>query len=213
MIGSALRSLIGHAGNLLGSGARAEALGKSETLSRAQILADLAGKSVAVVGNSRALAKGNHGANIDTADVVIRINRAPMPAPTSHGRRTDWLALATALPGSDIDRIRPGVILWMSHKRKRLRKWMIRYARFYLHPLAEHRSLADDLGAPPTTGLMVLNFVAGSSATSVQIYGFDFFASQSLTGRRAAHQVPHDFAAESAWVQKLLATDARFGLN
>jgi hypothetical protein len=55
--------------------------------------------------------------------------------------------------------------------------------------------------------------LARSPATSVDLYGFDFFASMSLSGRRTAAQVPHDFAAERAFVEALMARDARFTLK
>lgn len=49
------------------------------------VLGDLAGKRIALVGNARALADTRHGAQIDAADLVIRINRAPIPSAESHG--------------------------------------------------------------------------------------------------------------------------------
>lgn len=170
----------------------------------------LAGRSVALVGNARALADKTLGASIDAADIVIRINRAPMPAAASHGARTDWLGLATAIGGADLARIRPGRILWMSHKRKRLPWSVATTPGFYLHPLSDWAQLRDRLGAPPTTGLMLIDLLARSHARAIALYGFDFFASLSLTGSRTAAQVPHDFPAERAFVDALLARDPRF---
>src|SRR5690606_8233079 len=60
---------------------------------QAELLAAAAGRDIALVGNARALSTQRHGAAIDSAGLVVRINRAPMPAPESHGTRTDWLAL------------------------------------------------------------------------------------------------------------------------
>ena len=45
---------------------------------QAELLAAAAGKQVALVGNARALSGGRQGAAIDAADLVVRINRAPM---------------------------------------------------------------------------------------------------------------------------------------
>ena len=69
------------------------------------------------------------------------------------------------------------------------------------------------LGAPPTTGLLMIDLLSRSPATRVSLYGFDFFASQSLTGSRTAAQVPHDFAAERAFTLALMARDPRFHLR
>ncbi len=179
---------------------------------RAALQEELAGRSVAIVGNARALAEGDAGPLIDAADLVIRINRAPMPAARSHGTRTDWLALATRLSPTEEARIAPARILWMSHKRKRLPWRIAARPDFFLYPLAEFEALREQLQAPPTTGLMIIDFVARSQAAEVALYGFDFFASLSLTGRRSAAQVPHDFAAEKAFVDRLIKTDPRFRL-
>lgn len=169
---------------------------------------DFDGQRVALVGNARSLAAG--GAQIDAAEVVIRINRAPMPSAQSHGTRTDMLALATSLGLRDLIRIRPGRILWMSPKRKRLTWGLARSPGFYLHPQEDIARLARTLGAPPTTGLMMIDLLARSKAARVDLWGFDFFASLSLSGSRTAAQVPHDFAAEKAWVEALMDRDPRF---
>lgn len=179
---------------------------------QASLLATLQGKSVALIGNARSLADRTEGAAIDGADLVIRINRAPMPSALSHGSRTDWLALATSIGADDLDRIRPARLLWMSHKRKRL-DWRIATSPgFYLHPLPDYQRLRDRLMAPPTTGLMMIDLLAASDLARLDLYGFDFFTSLSLTGSRTADQVPHDFAAERAFAEALAARDGRIML-
>ena len=176
---------------------------------QADLLAEIQGKRVALVGNARSLTERDEGAEIDTADLVIRINRAPMPASRTHGTRTDWLALATSIGAEDLDRVRPGRILWMSHKRKRLPWALAQSDGFYLHPLSDWAALRDRLGAPPTTGLMMIDLLAASGLASLRLHGFDFFASLSLTGSRGVDQVPHDFTAEKAFVDRLLRDDKR----
>lgn len=173
------------------------------------LLADLEGLRVALVGNARALAGSRQGAAIDAADLVIRINRAPMPDPVSHGTRTDWLALAARLSDDDRARIAPQRILWMSPKRKRLDWRSASGAGFYLHPLGDYHALKDRLAAPPTTGAMMIDLLLRSRLASLTLHGFDFFASQSLSGSRTAEQVPHDFGSEAAWVADLTRRDAR----
>ena len=171
---------------------------------------DFAGH-VALVGNARSLTEA--GARIDAAGTVVRINRAPMPSTKSHGTRTDMLALAVRLPAGDLARLRPGRVLWMSPKRKRLTWELASSPGFYLHPQEDIARLRAALGAPPTTGLMMIDLLARSGAGRVDLWGFDFFASLSLSGRRTAAQVPHDFAAEKAFVQALITRDPRFVLH
>lgn len=173
------------------------------------ILGDLAGKRIALVGNARALADTSLGAQIDAADLVIRINRAPMPQAVSHGSRTDWLALAVRLHEDDRRRLHPHRLLWMSPKRKRLDWKTATSPGFYLHPLPDYAALKARIGAPPTTGAMLIALIAGSDMAALQLYGFDFFASLSLSGRRTADQVPHDFKGESDWVHSLMLADPR----
>jgi len=176
---------------------------------RADLFAEVQGKSVALVGNARALADTDAGPRIEAADLVIRINRAPMPAAESHGCRTDWLALATSIPRPDLARIDPERILWMSPKRKRLSYAVATSPGFYLQPLPDIARLTATLGAPPTTGLMMIDLLAQSALEGLTLYGFDFFASLSLSGRRTAVQVPHAFPAERAFVEALAARDPR----
>jgi len=136
-----------------------------------------------------------------------------MPSAISHGVRTDWLALATSVSKADVDRIQPDRILWMSHKRKRLRLWAAETKGFYLHSSDLYQRLVGALRAPPTTGLMMIDLVIRSRAKSVDLYGFDFFSSLSLTGSRTAAQVPHDFAAERDWANALVKSDNRLTVN
>lgn len=180
---------------------------------QADLLAAAAGRSVALVGNARALAQQRHGARIDAAGLVVRINRAPIPSAESHGTRTDWLALAVRLPAADRQRLQPRRILWMSPKRKRLDWATARSPGFYLHPLADVRALGDQLGAPPSTGIMAIALLLRAPLESLTLYGFDFFASQSLSGSRSAAQVPHDFAAEAEWVRAHAARDPRLRIS
>ncbi|RJE85784.1 glycosyltransferase family 29 protein [Paracoccus onubensis] len=192
---------------------RDEAALLSLSVSQGDLLGALAGKSVALVGNARTLSEGEQGAQIDSADLVVRINRAPMPSPRSHGSRTDWLALAVRLSERDRARIAPGRILWMSHKRKRLDWQSASSDGFYLHPLPDYRALKTRLAAPPSTGAMLIDLLMRSELARLTLYGFDFFASQSLSGRRTAEQVPHDFGAEAAWVATLAQGDERLMLT
>lgn len=177
------------------------------------LMEELAGKSVALVGNATGLATKDQGVAIDSADLVIRINSAPIPDARSHGSRTDWIALSTPIPTATLQARAPHRILWMTRKRKRLSFALATRPGFYLNRRADVAALRDAIGGPPTTGLMMIDLLARSPASKVSLYGFDFFASLSLSGRRTAAQVPHDFAAERAFVEALIARDSRFTLN
>lgn len=179
------------------------------SLPEAEIMDRLSGKSVAIVGNARALARTNQGDQIDAADIVIRINSAPMPGPASHGAKTDWLAMSTPVSDEIIALRNPSVLLWMTRKRKRLPWRIANDPRFFLNPARNGLILRAELGASGTTGAMVIELCTRSKARSITLYGFDFFASKSLSGRREAAQVPHDFNAEKDWVTQRMAQDTR----
>lgn len=178
----------------------------------AEIEALFAGKTVSLVGNARNSGRPGQGAAIEAADLVVRINSAPIPSADSHGSRTDILALAVRLSPAALARIKPARIFWMSHKRKRLPWAVAQSPGFFLPPLDSFHRLKVALGAPPSTGLMMIDRLARSQAKTITLYGFDFFASLSLSGRRTAAQVPHDFAAERGFVETLLGKDPRFHL-
>jgi hypothetical protein len=135
-----------------------------------------------------------------------------MPGAESHGHRTDWLALAVRLPEADRARIGAQRLLWMSHKRKRLDFATATAPGFYLHPLADYAALKARLGAQPTTGAMLIDLLSRSPLRALDLYGFDFMASLSLSGRRTAEKTPHDFAAEAGFVAALMARDSRITL-
>jgi hypothetical protein len=172
------------------------------------VLAELDGLDVALVGNARSLAGA--GPAIDGAGVVARLNAAPLPSAASHGTRTDWLALSVPVDARTLAARAPRRLLWMTPRRRRLPWRIASDPRFVLWPPAPR--LAAALGARPSTGLMAIDLLARSRAARVTLYGFDFFASRSLSGRRAARDVPHDFAAERGWVEALLGRDGRFSL-
>jgi hypothetical protein len=178
-----------------------------------ELAQEMTGKRIAIVGNARALAKSSLGAQIDACDLVIRINRAPMPSTESHGARTDWLALATALPRDQFQALGASRLIWMSHKRKRLKYWMGQTAGFSLFPISGYEALKSQLCAQPTTGAMLIDFAAKSEASEIHLFGFDFFSSLSLSGRRDAVSVPHDFQSESDYVCALMETDTRVTLH
>lgn len=183
------------------------------SISQAELLGDFRNRSVALVGNARGLADAQLGDAIEYADLVLRINRAPKPFAASHGSRTDMLALAVSMDEAAVEKLRPARVLWMSHKRKRLPWHVANRPGFYLHPLADFERLSETLAASPTTGAMMIDLLVRSKAARIDLFGFDFFASLSLSGSRTAADVPHDFGAEAAWVRGLIASDRRIRLH
>lgn len=192
---------------------RGDAFINSFSAKQSDVLGDLSDKSVAIVGNARSLSNQNHGAAIDACDIIIRMHAAPLPNPDSHGSKTTWLALGMPIDQAIIEARAPERLLWMAKKRKRVRQRLVKAKGFYLHPTTDWDRLAATLNAPPTTGAMLIDLVSRSDASAINLFGFDFFASLSLSGRRTADQVPHDFAAEKQFVTALMENDPRVVLH
>jgi len=186
-----------------------------EALSAPQqaLFADLHGMRIALIGNARSLTQLRFGPEIDAADLVIRLNAAPIPSEASHGSRTDWIALSTPIDPATLTARDPARLLWMTRKRRRLSHALATRPGFYLNRRPDILTLRARLGGPPTTGLMMIDLLTRSEMSATRLYGFDFFGSLSLSGSRTAAQVPHDFAAERGFVEALIARDPRFSLR
>lgn len=180
------------------------------------LLGQLSGKRVAIVGNALSLGDKTYGADIDAHDLVVRFNGVKLPREVSHGRQTDWVATAIAFPEALAQAHGVRTVLWMTPNRKNLAPWMVKRggAGFYLHSPERHADLGARLGAPrPSTGVMVIDLVMQSADVKVvSVFGFDFFASTSLSGAHTAASAPHDFAKERVFVQQRAAADPRLVL-
>jgi len=172
---------------------------------RAPIVLSVAGRSVSVVGNAASLLARDHGAAIDARDVVMRMNRALPTDPRSQGLRTDVLAFSTFHFVADIHaRFGACELLWMSPKRRAgaARSGMPDGVAFY--DLGRWEALHARLGARPSVGAMVLDWLSAGGPREVVIFGFDF--KRTLTAYQAQQHVgPHDYAAEEAFCETLVA--------
>ncbi|MYM55000.1 glycosyltransferase family 29 protein [Thalassovita mangrovi] len=170
---------------------------------------EVRGKSVALVGNARALADTQQGAQIDAADIVVRLNTAPGRTDASHGARTDWIFTSVRLPQEVLDDLTPARVFWASSKRKRLDYALARRPGFVLTPSALSQDLMGKLGSRPSTGMIATAALCALPFAQIRLHGFDFFSSLSLSGRRAAKDVPHDFDAERDLILQMAQDDPR----
>ena len=177
------------------------------------VFSRLRGKSIAIVGNARSLERHSYGSDIDAHDIVIRLNDAPIISPSSHGSRTDWMAVAKHISKQTLKARNPSLLLWMPAHRKRLDYRMATFSTFFLNSLERNDDLKRELGASSSVGCKVIDLVQSSNADKVTLCGFDFFASLSLSGNRTAEQVPHDFSAEKRMVDTILESDKRFSIR
>lgn len=178
---------------------------------KADMLDALDGKSVSVVGNARSLGLTQSGPRIDANDIVVRFNLAPIISRASHGCRADWLATSVPLDPEFVENLGVQRLLWMSRYWRKMTTEMLRMECLYIHPKDDVARLAGCAQVErPSTGLMFIDLLTQSPCKSVELYGFDFYRSQSFSGHQTADTAPHAFDREEAFVNDLITKDARF---
>ena len=174
------------------------------SLTEAAIFDRLRGKSVALIGNARALMTTRLGSEIDAHDIVIRINHAPGLGTDAAGHKLDWLATA----------VRPRIqgvetVLWIGRKVRKIPYNLMTSGGLYVYGAAYRNGLSEGLGARASTGIMTVELLLRSPAASITLYGFDFYASQSLSGDHTIDNTPHNYHAEKDWITAKTAQDPR----
>ena len=170
--------------------------------------------SVALVGSAQSLLNSSFGPDIDSHDLVIRINQgafAPLQ-PQSTGLRTDYLFITltggtNSAKWSFIQRgkkvARRGVVLMSSKGRTLFR---IDLAPFFLHyPSEWHHALIDSLGHRPSTGAMAIDLLSRTmeNLSDLDVYGFDFFKTPDIAhGRNRV--VAHDADTEERYIRGVI---------
>lgn len=171
--------------------------------SDARMRAAIAGRHVVLVGNAASLMTRDFGAQIDAADVVIRLNRGFVVKPEAQGTRTDIASLTPTLTEDEIEtQFDPDFMVLLTPKLRHLRISRARNLRkvlFYAHRywMADRQKI----GRRPSSGYMMLSYLLRlEAAASITLYGFDFGATDTYYNPQG-YQTPHDFAAEGQIIQ------------
>lgn len=171
------------------------------------------GKTVALIGNAMSLFDKEYGAEIESHDVIVRLNKAAMlydrmDVEKSHGRRTDvwifWNAgeYRNHFTGkANIKKMHAGFQARFASNTK--------HADF-IYPMEPYEKLRKNAGKHnnPTTGLIALDWITFCQPKSLDIYGFDWKETPTFTDpKRYKDRVcPHDFPAEKEYVEKEILT-------
>lgn len=166
----------------------------------------LNGKSVAIVGNAKSLFDYKFGKEIDSHDVVIRMNLGyRIINPESQGTKTTILTVADTFKMDLIEQEKPDFkILGF------ICSWLVKYRRpringrkYFIYPKKEHDNLELKMGARrPTSGAQMIWMTLLSGAKQIDVYGFDFFKTYNFYEERT-HAVPHNFDTEEDWAVAL----------
>jgi hypothetical protein len=166
------------------------------------------GKTVAIIGNAMSLFDKNYGKEIDSHDVVVRLNKAAllydrMDVEKSHGKKTDvWIFWNTSEYKNQFSKYPKVKKMHAGHQ-----------ARFdantkqtdFVYPMIpNYTELRKKSGQHnnPTTGLIALDWIMSSSPASLDIYGFDWKETPTYTDPKRIKDrgCPHDFATEKAYI-------------
>jgi hypothetical protein len=171
-------------------------------------------KTVALVGNAQSLFELEYGTEIDTHNVIVRLNKAAMlqqkfDVEKSHGIKTHvWMFWRTAEYQKFFDKIDPSIKkMHMGHQdRHRLNMQLIDH----VYPNELYKSLKSVSGKynNPTTGFMAIDYILHCEPTLLSIYGFDWKETPTYTDphRKKDKACPHDFDAERDYCAKHILT-------
>lgn len=156
---------------------------------------------IVIVGNAESVLHKERDVDGEYA-TIIRMNKGFPKGKERHiGSRTDVLALSMGLDVETIHRqYAPREIFWMTPKHHLMTDYIRRNATVY--PLQRWWQLQARLGARPTTGCMLVDWVAAGEGYSVDLIGFDFFTTPTWYWAKRRH-IPHKPLNEKEYIKTL----------
>jgi hypothetical protein len=141
------------------------------------------GKTVALVGNAQSLFSSGLGQEIESADVVARMNFGFVRARSDQGDRTDALFFATKMSRSKARQLFGcDHFIWSSPKRNTIALgFLLNPQCIAFVPSEDAMQLEDRVHARPSTGLVALHLLLNRlGAAEVRLYGFDWKATKTF---------------------------------
>ena len=171
-------------------------------------------KTVALVGNAMSLFDKKYGTEIDSHDVVVRLNKAAMlyqsmDAEKSHGKRTDvWIFWNTSEYRNYFSK-HPKVKKMHAGHQARFDA-NTKHADFVYPMIPNYEKLKRKSGQHnnPTTGLIAIDWIVYCNPKSLDIYGFDWKATPTFTDPKRVRDraCPHDYPTEKLYVETEILT-------
>ena len=171
---------------------------KLTSRSNARMSAQLAGQSVAVVGNAKSLFAADFGAQIDRHDIIIRLNKGFVQAPAAQGTRTDMVGLTPELSEGEVSaHFAPRHMLMLIPKMRHYRifgRENVQNTLFY--PFRWWLADRNLIGRRPSSGFMAISWLVRLGvAREIVLYGFDFGQTPTYYNP-VGYKTPHNFARE-----------------
>lgn len=165
------------------------------------------GKTIAVVGNAMSLFDKSYGAEIDSHDVVVRINKAAMlytkkEVSKSHGTKTDiWAFWNTSEYKRNFNSIAPNIKKFHAGHQGRTPNNI--HTVDFVYPDSLYKPLKKKAGqhCNPTTGLIILDYISTCNPKLVSVYGFDWKETPTFTDpdMKKEKACPHDYPTEKEY--------------
>jgi hypothetical protein len=162
-------------------------------------------KSVALIGNAQSLFSKKYGEEIDSHDVVVRLNKAAMlytkfDAAESHGTKTDVWMFWNANEYKNFFKNTKAKLMHMGHQSRNMGN---RYGIDYMYPEDMYAKLRKIAGehSNPTTGFMALDYIISCQPKILNVYGFDWKETPTFTDPDMKKEkfCPHDYETEKAY--------------
>jgi hypothetical protein len=161
------------------------------------------GKKVCLLGNANSILDGKK--DIDSFDIVCRMNRGyPGGKEKFIGSRTDVLFLSTGMSGENVrTSFNPRFVIWMTECHRLAYPWVFKSA--IQNPVEDWKTLYNQLSINPTTGMMALYFTLKHiDFKSLDIYGFDFFATKTWYNTQVDNGQKHSGKKEKALFMSMI---------
>lgn len=167
-------------------------------------------KTVSLVGNATSLFDHNFGEEIDSHDVVVRLNKAAMlinnmNSEKTHGKRTDvWMFWSVAEYYKYFDTIDQSILLM--HNGHQFRNNTRIGDVDFVYP-EEYYALLKPLAGTkknPTTGFIAMDYIMKCNPKEMRVYGFDFKKTPTHTdpNRVKEKRCPHNYDIEEKYAME-----------
>lgn len=178
-------------------------------------------KSIAIIGNSESLFTKTQGAEIDSHDVVCRINRGiQLINPVCQGVKTDIWAYGSYKQVEDLYDLQlcsNTIHLTHLHRKikikgyKKKQNFYFEKTKFYI-PMEVLTELEKKSTIKrPSSGLILLYYVCTCFPKSISLYGFDW--KETPTWYYQEFTTPHDWMKEKMFVTKNLLNKNHINLK
>lgn len=166
-------------------------------------------KTIAVVGNAISLFDTSHGEEIDSHDIVMRINKGALicfgdvkpEIANSHGTQTDIWVLAKV--SQELKQVYqsnrhhvPVVITTHSYESS--------VPDLYYACTENIEKLHKDFDARPSTGIRILDYIKDFGWKTLDVYGFDWKKTDTFYDQNRPREI-HNYKKEQEYCRAVLA--------